>query len=277
MRLSLPRRGLRWYFDHNDGRLIDKWDHYFEVYEAHLRRFRGRRPVVLELGVSHGGSLQMWQYYFGRGSTVVGVDIQPRVAELSQPGIDVHVGDQSDAGFLAGLVDRYGGFDVVIDDGSHRFEHQQASLDALWGAVRVGGVYLVEDVHSSYMEAYGNELGAEPTFISATKQLLDELHGYWHGGGWSPDSVHASAWTSSLGAIHVYDSIVVLDKAERPVPRRRMTGRPSFDTINGSPAEQMIDADHRAQLDSLNRPLARLRRLRRAPVATLRGYVRRRR
>ena len=42
-------------------RLVVKWDHYLAIYECHLAKFKalGRRPVVLEIGVNDGGSLDM--------------------------------------------------------------------------------------------------------------------------------------------------------------------------------------------------------------------------
>lgn len=112
--------------------------------------FRGKHPTVLEIGVSHGGSLQMWRDYFGRGSTIIGLDIDERLRSLEDPGFRVVIGDQSDPVFLKSLADQYGPFDIVIDDGSHAPAHQVASLTALWPHVKVGGVYLVEDLHTSY-------------------------------------------------------------------------------------------------------------------------------
>ena len=50
---------LETYFRANQGRLIHKWMHYFDIYDRHFSRFRGRPIVVLEFGVFHGGSLQM--------------------------------------------------------------------------------------------------------------------------------------------------------------------------------------------------------------------------
>ena len=166
MRTPTPTRGLRWYFDHNDGRMIHKWLHYFPIYERHLKPFRGRAVTMLEIGVSHGGSLQMWRHHLGRRSTIVGFDIEPRVAELAERGIDVLVGDQADPVFLDELVARYGEFDVVLDDGSHHPDHQIASICHLWPHVAEGGVYIVEDLHSNYWAAYGAGRGQSHTFIA---------------------------------------------------------------------------------------------------------------
>jgi hypothetical protein len=69
---------LEKYFRRNSKRLIHKWVHYFEIYDRHFSRFRGKNIVVVEFGVSHGGSLQMWRKYFGRRAWIYGVDIDPR-------------------------------------------------------------------------------------------------------------------------------------------------------------------------------------------------------
>jgi hypothetical protein len=58
---------LEKYFRASTGRLIHKWVHYFDIYHRHFERFRGRPVVVLEFGVSEGGSLEMLRDYFGPG------------------------------------------------------------------------------------------------------------------------------------------------------------------------------------------------------------------
>lgn len=272
MRLARPTLGLRWYFEHNDGRLIDKWDHYFEVYERYFGPFRGTAPKMLEIGVSHGGSLQMWRNYLGRRSAIVGVDIEPRVGELAGEGVEIEIGSQSDPEFLAEVARRHGPFDIVLDDGSHWFHDQRVSLEMLWPHVADGGVYMVEDVHTSYLPTYDGGLGRPDTFISLTSDRIDDLHRFWL----APDD-GPNEWTRSLGGIHVHDSIVVFDKTTRTAPTRRMTGRPAFDTIYGYPADELITDEHRAQLDALGSPAARVRRTLRDPsgaVARLRARLR---
>ena len=269
MRPRLPTRGLKWYFEHNDGRLMNKWDHYFDIYERHFARFRGAAPVVLEIGVSHGGSLQMWRHYLGRRAVIVGIDIDPRTASLTESGIHVQVGDQSDPAFLTSLVEQHGPFDIVIDDGSHLPAHQIASLEFLWPHVRDGGVYLVEDVATSYWPEYGGGLRVPTSFIEYVKPKLDDLHAFHsREPGFEP-----SEWTRTITGLHVYDSVVVFDRGNRTPPTWRLTGRPSFDTVFGRPADESIDAAHRRQLAELGKPMARLRRLRRDPVGTTRRFA----
>ncbi len=274
MRIAMPTRGLRWYFDHNDGRMIHKWLHYFPIYEQHLKPFRGRVVTMLEIGVLHGGSLQMWRHHLGRRSTIVGFDVEPRVADLAEQGIDVLVGDQSDPVFLAGLVERYGEFDIVLDDGSHLPQHQIASITHLWPHLAMGGVYIVEDLHSNYWRSHGAGRGEANTFIAWLHDRIDDMHAFHSE---DPD-FQVNEWTRTLNSVHIYDSVAVLQKASREQPVVRKTGRPSFEDAYGIQVEDLIDEHHRAQLRSLGSPSARLRRLRRDPKGTLRrglGRVRR--
>jgi predicted O-methyltransferase YrrM len=39
-------------------------------------------------------------------------------------------------------------FDLIIDDGSHILQHQQAAVEQLWPLLRPGGVFVVEDIQS---------------------------------------------------------------------------------------------------------------------------------
>ena len=131
--LSTP--SLRELFERNEGRLIHKWMHYFPIYERHFAPYRGTAPTFLEIGVSHGGSLDMWRRWFGRGTHVIGIDIDERCAALAGRGIDVRIGDQADLDFLDAIVDEFGPFDIILDDGGHFPEAQIASLERLWSAV----------------------------------------------------------------------------------------------------------------------------------------------
>ena len=56
---------LEVYFTENIGSLTYKWKHYFEIYVRYFSRFRGTDVHVVEFGVSHGGSLQMWKVISG--------------------------------------------------------------------------------------------------------------------------------------------------------------------------------------------------------------------
>jgi hypothetical protein len=207
-----------YFLAHRSGRLIDKWVHYFDIYHRHLEPWRGRSPRVLEIGVYRGGSLDLWSHYFGPGTTLVGVDIDPGAPALAGPTRTVVVGDQADPQFLASLHERYGPFDIIVDDGGHTMEQQIASIETLFPLLAEDGIYLVEDVHTSYWDSHGGGLRREGTFVEWVKDRLDDLHGYHRA-----EPVHP-VWTDTVGAVHCYDSMVVFDKVLRPAPFCEIVG-----------------------------------------------------
>jgi len=254
-------------FDRNEGRLMDKWLHYFPIYERHFAPYRGNSPTFLEIGVSHGGSLDMWRQWLGRGTHVIGIDIDPRCTTLAGRGIDIRIGDQAAPDFLDEIIAEFGPFDIVLDDGGH-FPHAQiASLDRLWSAVKPGGVYVVEDTHTNYWPGYDGGLLRPDTFIEHVKPLVDDLHGFH---SQLPEH-QPSEWTHTLGAAHFYDSVVVLDREDRTPPSSRKTGRPSFDTLYGQQPHELLTEEHLAEIEAMQQPSRRFRRAMRSPIAALRS------
>lgn len=102
---------------------------------------------VLEIGVHNGGSLRLWEALFTHPDTrIYGIDIDPRCLALGGDRTVVYCGDQADGTFLAQVGGQTGPLDLVVDDGSHVESDYLATFDALWPIIRVGGVYVVEDM-----------------------------------------------------------------------------------------------------------------------------------
>jgi cephalosporin hydroxylase len=215
---------LEAYFRNNQGRLIHKWLHYFDIYDRHFSPYRGKPITVLEFGVSHGGSLQMWKHYFGRKARIIGVDINPACAKLTEKQIEVVIGDQEDRGFLADLRERVGSVDVVIEDGGHTMSQQVNTFEEIWPAVTDGGVFLIEDLHTSYWDNYGGGHKKPGTFIEYAKDLVDQVNA-WHS---REDTLAVDDYTRTIKGMHVYDSIIVFDKGHVVQPTHERTGTPTL-------------------------------------------------
>jgi cephalosporin hydroxylase len=222
-----PRRTnpLEAHFRANQGRLIHKWLHYFDIYDRHFSPYRNRPVTILEFGVSHGGSLQMWKEYFGPKARIFGVDIDPRCRELGEDQIEIIIGDQEDREFLASLRERVGRIDVVIEDGGHTMTQQINTFEEIWPAVKNGGVFLIEDLHTSYWDNYGGGLKRPGTFIEYAKDLVDQLNA-WHSR--QKPEFAVDDYTKTIRGMHVYDSIIVFDKAKVVRPTHERTGTASW-------------------------------------------------
>lgn len=127
----------------HQGRQIDKWAHYGPIYDKHLDPLWTTAKRVLEIGVDHGGSLQLWARAFP-SAQIVGLDINPDCKRFEEDRISVVIGDQTDTSLLATL----GEFDIVIDDGSHSIKDQTIAFNALYPRTKM--VYLIEDIHGAF-------------------------------------------------------------------------------------------------------------------------------
>jgi 23S rRNA U2552 (ribose-2'-O)-methylase RlmE/FtsJ len=221
---------LEKYFRSNDKRLIHKWMHYFEIYHRHLARFRGKPVTILEFGVSHGGSLQMWRSYFGRKAKIYGVDIDPRCTKLGGRRTKVFIGDQEDRVFLQSIADEIGPVDVLIEDGGHTMGQQIATFEVFYPQMVSDGVFLIEDLHTSYWESYGGGYRRPGTFIEYAKGLTDQLNA-WHS---REDGFVVDEFTRTTKSVHFYDSIIVFERGKVEKPHAERTGRWSFGKRKGT-------------------------------------------
>lgn len=221
---------LQDYFNANTKHVILKWHHYFAIYEKTLSALRAsatpeKKVVMLEIGVFHGGSLQMWVDYFGAGKCeIYGVDIDSKclVMNGTQPEIKVIIGDQADPVFLEKLKTQIPAPDLILDDGGHMMKQQITSFESLFSFLKPGGIYMCEDTHTSYWSEYGGSLRSPASFIEHAKHAIDLLNAHHVRNG----ELAATQLTLHCSGIHFYDSIVVFDKATKPIPTPRacMTG-----------------------------------------------------
>lgn len=195
------------------GRPFSKWTHYGPIYDRHFAKFRGKAPRVLEIGVCDGGSLEIWHQFFGPGTKIVGVDVDPRCKAFEDENTKIVIGDQGDRNFIRRLWQTEEPFDVIIDDGGHTMVQQITTFDGLYESLRVWGVYLVEDVHTSYWPDWGGGHYRKGTFMEFAKDKCDELNGHHIEMGKS-----VTRFTQMTASMHFYDSIVVFEKDVRVTP-----------------------------------------------------------
>lgn len=159
----------------DEGRGIYKAPGYAKIYEPLLESFRNKPVVLVEIGIGYGGCLQMWKKYLGLEAMIYGIDKVDRLL-YEEERIKCFLGDQGDREFLKEVAHKIPNIDILIDDGSHRSSDQIASFEELFKNIKPGGVYVVEDIHTSYRELYGGGYKKEGTFIEYCKHLIDSMY-----------------------------------------------------------------------------------------------------
>jgi demethylmacrocin O-methyltransferase len=139
------------------------------------------RLNILEIGVGGYGkpfwgacSLRMWKAYFRR-SRIVGIDIHEK-SHVAEKRIDIRQCHQTDADRLRQISHEYGGFDIIIDDGSHLNQHVVRSFEILFPLLRLNGIYAIEDLQTAYWPSWGGGIGCPESSMAFFKGLVDGLN-----------------------------------------------------------------------------------------------------
>jgi hypothetical protein len=124
-----------------------------EFYNDYFENFLGRPINILEIGIAKGGSILMMREFFP-DATIYAIDINPKSVDL-ELGENVHkyLCSQDDFTLLSKLFSEIK-FDIIIEDGSHLISHQQTSLGFFFSYLNKGGIYICEDLHTSYNKSY---------------------------------------------------------------------------------------------------------------------------
>ncbi|SFN33155.1 class I SAM-dependent methyltransferase [Salegentibacter flavus] len=198
----------------------DKWGKHFYTphYQHHFKDFKQKRINLLEIGVggnkskTYGGaSLRMWKHYFRKGN-IYGVDIYDKSA-LQEKRIKIFQGNQADDKFLIDLGKKVGPFDIIIDDGSHLNDHIISSFLNLFPYLNKGGVYVVEDIQTSYWEFFGGsskDLNKRGTAMNFFKSLADGInHSEYILKDYQPSYLDLN-----IVSLHFYHNLVFVYKGE---------------------------------------------------------------
>lgn len=191
----------------NKGNVVHKWHHYIPLYDRYFSPFRGKKVRFLEIGVSQGGSLQVWRKYFGNDAIIFGIDINPECEKFNGQAGQVRIGSQADKSFLESVATEMGGIDIVLDDGSHHMEHVSATLEYLFPLLGYGGIYMVEDLHTAYWKKFGGGYDSSQNFFRYLMGSINDMHHWYHSKGLKRPLIG-----KDCTGIHIHDSLVVLDK-----------------------------------------------------------------
>lgn len=122
---------------------------YHRFYSDNIKR---NITKLLEIGIEKGHSVNLWLEYCP-DATIYGLDIN---TEFINGRVQIYKGDQSNTNDLHNLIEKTGNnIDVILDDGSHIPEHQILTFAILFPYVTPGGIYIIEDIETSYWKQNG--------------------------------------------------------------------------------------------------------------------------
>ena len=149
---------------------------FIQLYEKYFTPLRDSKINILEIGVDNGDSLRIWREFFSKAN-ICGIDIDKKNFKINNT--NILQGDQSDLNFLKSLVSEYKKFDIIIDDGSHQAKHIIASFNYLFNYLSDNGLYVIEDLQTSYIPRYGGSrinLKKKKSSMNFIKSLTDSIN-----------------------------------------------------------------------------------------------------
>ena len=195
----------------------DKWGShwYAQHYQRYFEPLRRRRLNVLEIGVGGyndldcgGQSLRMWKAFF-RNSQIVGIDIEDKT-RLREHRIDIRQCDQADSEALIQLSSEFGGFDIIVDDGSHLNHHVIETFRILFPLLRENGIYAVEDTQTAYWPTWGGGVGKPDNSVSFFAKLV---HGLNHA-EYPIEGYEADYFEKNITEIAFFHNLIFIQKGQ---------------------------------------------------------------
>jgi hypothetical protein len=150
---SNTNKATQWVNPSAGHKLQKLGDGLLRKYEHFLGPIRSKPNLrILELGAGPdnniGASMRCWKSYFSAGTELHVADIKESSLSLTSEGFQVHVFDLGSPEALASLAELE--WDFILDDASHFWSHQKLAFLHLFGSIKPGGIYIIEDLCTSF-------------------------------------------------------------------------------------------------------------------------------
>lgn len=143
------------------GDYSGRGNHYSNYYEHFFFPLKETATNICEIGVKNGASLNTFKDYFPNAQ-IIGLDLHNK-SKCNTSRITTYVLDQSKIADLENFTTQCEKsnlkFDIILDDGSHDISHQQLTFGKFFKLLKPKGIYVLEDLGSSFMEVGENVYG----------------------------------------------------------------------------------------------------------------------
>ncbi len=154
---ELCRLATKYQTDKSTYNLFTHRHPYTPVYSMFLGGLRAHeKPHIAEIGVLNGSSIRMWRDYF-KNPEIYAFDINKKLLAPLESIARVGLLDSGDPAQIADTFGALPPLDLILEDASHRLEHQVCAVRELVKYLKVGGILIVEDIFRCVPTSYFQE------------------------------------------------------------------------------------------------------------------------
>ncbi len=185
-----------------------KHHNYTPAYSHYFSPYKDLPITLLEVGIGGyhypdrgGNSLRMWRDYFTQAK-IIGIDCYPKSFIIDE--VSMFTMNQTDPALAQFSPD------IIVDDASHINPLTIQTFKILFPALKNGGIYVIEDLETSYWTEHGYEGNKNPiegdTAMNFLKSLTDQLNSHIF------ESKYHNEFSGQMEWIHFYPQIVFIKK-----------------------------------------------------------------
>jgi len=222
---------------------------YFPAYDDIFTKYIGKEITFVEVGVFGGGSLFMWRNFFGKQARIIGVELNPEAKKWEKDGFEIFIGDQSDPDFWIDFYKQVGEIDILLDDGGHTYVQQIVTSEIALDNIKNGGVLVIEDTHTSYMDKFGDQSIKYINYISKMTDRINTRFG----------SFKNAKNNKKVFSISIYESLVAFFKDDektqlesKPIWNKKPENIPNDFRYNSNLSKEKIDKVQKIINESLS-------------------------
>ncbi len=208
-------------YKNHKGNVSIKWEQYLSIYNRIFQRYinLGLPIKTLEIGIMNGGFLEILKRVLPEGSEVSGIDINPECKNIEfTEDVNLMIGNLLDRTFYEQNL-KNKKYDIIIDDASHICKNTIETFEQMFQNLEYGGVYIIEDCHTSYWKpVYNGGYKNKASIIEYFKNLIDSLNFVYI----KKEECHKKEYeklknyNKEIASISFYDSVIVVEKYTKP-------------------------------------------------------------
>lgn len=190
---DLCELGLKYHTDKSPISTYDLRHSYTILYDLILGHMKYKDIKLAEIGIWKNASIKSFRDYFPNAEIHGFEKVKQLIDDALKDNLKNTFYHEIDISNVDSITESFRGsgvkFDVIVDDGSHIFEHQINVILNVFPFLNPGGVLIIEDIFKSIPEKYFEERINPIRKYFSSVSFIETNHKLQYTGSWDNDKL----------------------------------------------------------------------------------------